>query len=50
MDKFNSMTSNKFSAFEAIDACRNFQTTSSKPSFYFRFITIINVFLDIIMI
>ena len=49
MDKFNSMPSNKFSAFEAIDVCRNFQTTSSKPSFYFRFIMIMNVFLDIIM-
>ena len=49
MDKFNSIPSNKFSAFEATDVCRNFQT-SSKPSFYFRFITIMNVFLDIIMV
>ena len=41
MDKFNSMPSNKFLAFEATDVYRNFQTTNSKPSFYFRFITII---------
>jgi hypothetical protein len=50
MDKFNSMPSNKFSAFQATDACRNFQTTSSKPSFNFRFITIMNVFLEIILV
>ena len=50
IDKFNSMSSNKFLAFEATDVCRNFQTTSSKPSFYFRFITIMNVFLYIIMV
>ena len=48
MDKFNSMPDNKFSAFEATDVCRNFQTTSSKPSFYFIFITIMNMFLDIL--
>ena len=50
MDKFNSMPNNKFFAFQTTNVCRNFQTTSSKPSFYLRFITIMNVFLDIIMV
>ena len=50
MDKFNSMHNNKFLVFETTDVCRNFQTTSSEPSFYFRFITIVDVFLHIIMI
>ncbi|CAD6219237.1 unnamed protein product [Miscanthus lutarioriparius] len=49
MDKFNSMPSNKFSASETTDVCHNFQATSFKRSFYFRFITIMNMFLDIIM-
>ena len=29
MNKFNSMPSNKFSAFEVTDVCRNFQTIGS---------------------
>jgi hypothetical protein len=39
-----------FHPFPETHACRNFQTTTAKPSFYFRFITIMNVFLDIIMV